>query len=539
MRPAWMVRSRQIAQKLAFWLTLIGYDRHDHSLSNRIYLIYASVFMSLWAFAVLSLASGATATMLAALSNSSVQQAAAQISLLIFVIWSMYQVWQVSCRSPLIFSDEDEYLMCQTPIKRNIVALNWFLGDWIEQALPFWAIGVTFGFALIESQLEGKVVASDLFRYATSGLRVFSVFFSLHLGLLALVWALGALRLQGNREWRWLPRLVLIGILLAISGLIWGIENPRLAGMVTPIVQIIFWPLQYPLQAAFSIHPWINGMVVALGMSIVGLVALAIASEELNLSRAAQESTQREKLQTAQRYGMVDLVREIKLRNHLGIDRDPTRFSARSGPWVLLWKDILQSRYDIGMGGIWSWLILLAISLGIFLAPDFSSRILILFFWVIAVGQRTISRLRADLRNWWVLRSLPFHTESLLLAELAIPWGLTVSIGWLAIIFGGNGLGASRLSLTLLMPPVCMILSLISAYDVLRQSNAAMLLNGNVPGISWLAILGGILCLAISVGIISLLSHFRWIGVFLALATSLMLAYGACHMAATRYRLIS
>jgi hypothetical protein len=35
-----MVRSRQIARKLAWWLALIGYDPHDHSLSHRIYLVY-------------------------------------------------------------------------------------------------------------------------------------------------------------------------------------------------------------------------------------------------------------------------------------------------------------------------------------------------------------------------------------------------------------------------------------------------------------------------------------------------------------------
>ncbi len=534
-----MVRSRQIAQKLSFWLTLIGYDPHDRSLSHRIYLIYAFVFMSLWAFAMLSLAAGATATTLTMLRISSINQAATQISLLIFVVWSMYQLWQVSLRSPFIFSEEDAFLICQTPLKRNIVALNWFLGDWFSQAPPFWAIGVTFGCALVESQLGEKVVFSDLFRYVMSGFRAISVFLPLHLGLLALLWALGALRLQGNREWRRLPRLVLIGILLALGGLIWSIKAPELIKLSVPVWQTVFWPLNYSLQAAFSIHPWINGMLVALGLAAVGLVALAIASESLNLSRAAQESTQREKIETAQRYGMVDLVREIKQRERLGIGRDPTCLPARPSLWVLPWKDILQSRYEIGLGGIWSWLILLALSLGVWLAPDFASRILMFFYWLIAVGQRTTSRLRADLTNWWMLRSLPFRAESLLLMELAVPWGLTVAIGLLAIIFGGDGLGAFRLSMALLIPPVCMILSLISAYDVLQQANTGMLLNGNVPGIGWLAISGGMLCLAIPVGITWLLSPFRWIGMLLALATSLILAYGAWRVAAKKYRSIS
>ena len=535
MKPVWMVRSRQIAEKLSFWLTLIGYDPHDHSLSHRIYLIYAAVFMSLWAFAVLSLAASATVGMLTVLGIGSVNQAAAQISLLIFVIWSAYQLWQVSRRSPFVFSEEDAYLICQTPVKRNIVAISWFVGDWFTQALPFWALGIIFGFALIESQLAGKFVFADFFLYVTSGLRAWSVFFFLQLGLLALLWALGALRLQGNREWRWLPRLALMGILLIVGSLVWSIKVPELI----KLWQAVLWPLNYPLQAAFSIHPWINGMLAALGIAIVGLVALAIASENLNLSRAAQESTQREKLQTAQRYGMVDLAREIKQRDRLGIGRDPTRLPARSGPWVLPWKDILQSRHQIGLGGIWSWLSLLGISVGVLLAPDASSRLLIFFFWLINVGQRTTSRLRADLTIWWILRSLPFRAERLLLGELAIPWALTVGIGWLAILVGGDVLGAAALSAALLLPPVCMILSLISAYDVLRQSNTGMLLNGNVPDISWLAILGGMLCLAIPVGITWLLTPFNWIGALPAFATSLLLAYGIWRMAAKKYCSIS
>ena len=538
MKPVWMVRSRQIAQKLSFWLMLIGYDPHDHSLSHRIYLIYASIFMSLWGFAVLALAAGATATMLTGSGIGSANQAAAQISLFLLVIWCLYQLWQVSRRSPFVFSEEDAYLICQTPVRRSFVAISWFIGDWFTQALPFWAISVTFGFAMVEVQLGGKVTFADFFLYVASGLRALSMVLPIHLGLLALLWALGALRLHGDREWRWLPRLILIGIVLLTGGLLWGTENPELTGFVAPVWGAISWPLNYPLQAAFSIYPWGNGLFVAIGVAITGLLALALAGENLNLSRAAQESTQREKIQTARRYGMGGLVQEIKQQDRLGIGRDPTRLPVRPGLWVLPWKDVLQSRYELGLSGIWSWLVLLGISLGFLLAPDVGSRVLLFAFWIFALGQRTTSRLRADLTNWWLLRSLPFPAESLLLAELVIPWGLTVLIEWLAIIFGGTGLGISRLMAALFIPPVCMILSLFSAYDVLRQTKAEMLLNGNVPGISALAIVGGAFCLAIPAGIVWWLSQFSWIGMLLAFITSVLLAYGVWHMAANKYRSI-
>lgn len=348
-----------------------------------------------------------------------------------------------------------------------------------------------------------------------------------------------ALRLQGNRERRWIPRLVLIGILITVIGLSGSIIYPEFFKLFAPVWHEVLSPVAYPLQAAFSIYPWINGILIALGIAVIGLVALTIASRSLNLSRSAQESTQREKLETAQRYGMVDLAHEIKQRERLGIGREPTRLPARPGSWVLLWKDILQSRYEIGFGQLWSWLVLLGTSVGFLLAPDFNSRILILFFWLIIVGQRTTSRLRADLRNWWMLRSLPFHAESLLLGELALDWSATVAIAWIAMIISGGILGASRLLLFLLVPPVCLILGLVSAYDVLRQCSTGMLLNGNVPGISWRTLVGGMLCLAIPAGMIWLLHPLQWIGLFLAFAASLMLAYAAWRMAARKHRSIS
>ena len=173
------------------------------------------------------------------------------------------------------------------------------------------------------------------------------------------------------------------------------------------------------------------------------------------------------------------------------------------------------------------------------LAPDFGSRLFLLAFWIFALGQRTTFRFRTDLANWWILLSLPFSSERLILTELAIPWSLAVGIGWLGILFGGAGLGTLRLTAALLLPTVCLILSLVAAYDILRQSKAEMFLNGNVPGISVLTIVGGAVCLVIPAGMTLWLIQLPWIGVFLAFVMSLLLAYGLWQLAAKKYRFIA
>ena len=55
MNAVWMVRSRQLASQIRFWVAIVGYDPRDRSIGQNIYLVYLAVFFSLWGFAILSL----------------------------------------------------------------------------------------------------------------------------------------------------------------------------------------------------------------------------------------------------------------------------------------------------------------------------------------------------------------------------------------------------------------------------------------------------------------------------------------------------
>jgi len=77
--------------QLAWWLALIGYNPLDHTLSQRIYLVYAGIFWSVWLWSYQLLAGPAT-VVLKALNVSPIDQAAAVLSILAMVGWGMYQL---------------------------------------------------------------------------------------------------------------------------------------------------------------------------------------------------------------------------------------------------------------------------------------------------------------------------------------------------------------------------------------------------------------------------------------------------------------
>jgi hypothetical protein len=133
-----MVRSRQIVRKLAWWLALIGYDRNDRSVSHRIYLVYAGIFWSIWFFAMFSLFAGPALRVLLWLGVSPPSQAAAVFGTLVLLGWGLYQLYQATRCSPIVFSENDAYLLCQAPVPGSATALAWLLGDWSSRP-PFWA----------------------------------------------------------------------------------------------------------------------------------------------------------------------------------------------------------------------------------------------------------------------------------------------------------------------------------------------------------------------------------------------------------------
>lgn len=565
MQAVWMVRSRQILNRFRFFLAIFGYDRNDRSLTHKIYLVYAAVFYTLWSFAVLSLLAGATAQFLEDIGKLGgqpsgtpipVPQMAVGISTLGLLVWFILAAYRASRRSPIIFSEEDAYLVCQTPADRRAVALAWLAGQWPPGAAPIWAIAVTLGFALIEASSQGNLNGADIPRYVLAGFRSLLIVLFLQLGMLAIIWALGVLRLQKDRVRSQLFLIPLAGAaLLAVAWFYSGWSG--FIPSSTPGWAAIFKPVQIPFQAGYGLGSWGIGMLIALGWTAIGLLALSGAAAELNLSRAAQES------HSLSAQGLV--VPSLPARKAeplgkgdvMGAERPPSpwfsrlNWKARARSQALVLKDLVRSSRLGWLTRLGRWIGLYLVGLGVLVIPvlpgsDWAAGALALVYWALLVAQQSTNSLKNDLAKWWLFRQLPFSAQEALIGELTVPWARAVLIAWASLgtaaalqltglpaIFRANW--AVFLSLALLAAVLIRCIGLIGVLDMLRQAKSALLLAGESPQVGTFSLfLGGGIALVITL----LVSQLAWGGMLVALVLSAAAAWLILRIAARRLQRI-
>ncbi len=538
MSAVWLVRSRQLIRKFRFWLTIVGYNPRDRSLSHKIYLLYAAVFFTAWGFAVLLLLADGTAGLLEQTALNPVLAAVA-LTLVIVLVWNLLYAYSASRSSPLVFSEDDAYILCQTPVSRRAVTFAWLVGDWPEQNVLTWGVAVTLGFALVEIARKGTLGVQDLPYYIFHGLLALSIMLPIQLSLLELSWALGIWRLRKDQD---LPYLSLVplglaGLLVVMLSI--STSGALLSRLVSPPFSLLAAPLLYPLQAAYGSAPWNLGFAIALAWAILGAACLWLISPDLNLSRAAQESSIR-----AYRFAILPLFGGRPSGRLLGgqpggSGRAPTRLPGSPGWASLLWKDSLQTSRRELLPRLGLWLMSFGLAWSVVLSRNWGVQLWALFFWALLIYTQSTYRLQNDLSHWSLLRQLPYPAERLVLAELAGSWAAYTLCAWIAALAGAL-LQPSITSLWafILAPVLVAGLALASAYDVMRRSKSMELLAGNVPQPDVLGLALGAFLLLVTVwllsgAVIGLPPASSW---SFSLAIDLILVYGFWKLAASRYR---
>jgi hypothetical protein len=507
--PIWTLYARRFGQRLGYWLSALGLNWRDQSTSNRLYMVYFFAFWAVWAVAVFALLGGWIAAILGLFPAGTPPQIALGLAEISLVGWTLYSLWRASRRSPFVFSEEDAHLVCQTPVSRAGVALALFLLNWYEAAFPFAFGTIAICFGVVQARHTGAFAPEQLLDYLTYSLRGLSLIIPLHLGLQALAWAVGALRLRGRTDYPWLRwSAPAVGAVLVLTPL-------ALPSQALPALRLLqqpwLWPLNAELGAGFvpsgAWGPWGLAALLALVFAAASVAALVAAAQRLSFSRAAQETTMQAMLQGARRFGRPDLAQALALRQRLGAGRPPSEWLARPGSWVMLSKAAIQTARGLTLGQIVTWLYIAGLGAGVLTAPNIFVKLLVGALWVLAVSNATTARLRSDLANWALLRLLPLPAQRLFLAELALPWAVTVLLGEAAMSLVPSLALSYRLVVGAGLPFLVGSVALAAGADVLRQARVRTLMvpaltTENVPQPGLWGLLQGLASVALVLGVL-------------------------------------
>ncbi|MBE0409045.1 MAG: hypothetical protein IBX69_04860 [Anaerolineales bacterium] len=523
LQTTWLVMSRKLRTQLEFWLLLVDYDREARPLSNILYQVYLFVFMSLWGLAMLTLLADFGGQALAAIPLIPAETSALAVAAVAFTLFFLLELYAATQRSPLVFSEADAHLLCQTPLDRRIVAVIWFLRAWMFRALIIWPASIMMGYALLEAQFGGELDIVHLPLYLLAGLRMLVVAIPLHLGLHSLAWSLGTWRLHGNQD---LPALRWSAHLFGVFMFASCVCTTLIPGASS---QTWLWPLVLPLQAGLGTTPLPPGIAVSLSWAVLGIFSLWMLASRISLARAAQETSLQEALQAAKWTMAFGLEQEIKQRQRLGSGRKPSRLPLRPGLAALLWRNAVQSLRSFRLNQIFSWVWIYGLTLGVLLVQDWWVRTLLIVLWLYLLGNRAVIYVKADLKNWWLLRQLPFAFHQITLTNAFLPLigiGLAASLALLMAFL--MGIRIHPLLPWLLLPGIVGI-ALAAGLDLVIRAKAERLTAGSPPLTTFLTTLMAALALGIPGGLgwlaLTYLHFPIWLGILIALAVSLGLDY--------------
>ncbi len=505
MDPIRTLFSRRAFSRLAYWLSALGYDVRDRSTTNRVYLVYFCLFWLVWVIAVLALIGDRVSTGFNFLPEGLLpEHLVVQVGQYLLAAWLLFELRRVLRRSPFIFNEEDAYLLCQTPVSRRKVAVALFLLNFTSICFVAAAGTLIACFSLTEWHLQDAGLIQRLLDAIISSLRALLNILPLFMGIQAFLWGLSALRLTSAHTPRWTRWVFPVVTLIFLASFL----HPALH-------HLLMTPLRMPFDAAFKAGEaaWWSGLVPAILFLAAGWVNLLAQSGKIILSRAAQETRDEEAIRLARSYGQNDIAETLINRRKLVASQPAVLLSMRTGIAILPLKALLQARRTFKLTQVFDWLTVFGLTLAIFLPANTIFQLVMACLWTLRIAPMITRRLRGDLSRWWLLRSLPFRANELLLAELAPAWGLCVLASWLALAFAGGAL-ITKLEIALLLPLLSAAAALSTGADILRRSKARVLMSaGTAEENVAQQGMGGVLR-----GLISVLLP---LGVFLLASTSL------------------
>jgi hypothetical protein len=535
MRAIHWIRSRQESEELAYWTSFVNFDPKDRSFNSKIYLVYLLVFFSLWWFIVMIWFADAGAMLMTAIYPASPVSLAVALVLVVLLVWFVISMIQSLKRSPVEFSGEDAYLVCQMPLNPQKLVLRWMAMPWFKSLVLFLLLAIVLGFSLARTGLaESGMTGQDLGGYFRLGFRAVLVIVPLHLALYALNWALGVWYMGRQRKiGALLPILALCLVILAV--IVFGVANAFNAEL-PGVFQSLGFLMSNGLRIGLCEGSLGGVLAYSWGATLVSLAALYLAARSFSPSHAARETRARVLLRNLRRYGLGERAQEKKVQQRLGLDRRAAWLPAWPGEIALVWKDILQSWRTITLGKFFILFGFFVTAVGLAFLPALSGRMFLILTWTLQASSFLTGRLRQDLAHWAILRQLPVRHQRWIVADIALSGGLLLLASLAGLAVGGAAVGQFPLAEALMLPGMVAAVAGVSAFVVFRNAKVDLLLSGQVPSVNEFGVLGGAVAAAVPIVIKGTMAG--PVGSLVAVLASLLVGFYTINMAINGYRTI-
>lgn len=508
------LRSKQEENELGYWLSFVAYDLQDRSLINKAYFLYLVIFFFFWFLTVFFFFAKVGGMALSLLNPDQAANTAVIIMWIVLTCWNLFGLFKSSRISPLVFSETDQVLVCQTPVNRRALVMRWLWMPWFKNTLLFWVLTLVLGFSTAELYFTGAATSDAIFKYFGFGIRTLIQIIPIHLAFFAFQWVVGVIRLRKNskRDWIIFPALA-VG-LIPLGVLILGNISADFTG---------------PALLSLFISPdYINGIgaspfLLDIALALLMLFLLIVVSRQINLGRAAQETSELEMLTTAAKFGFTDLVEQKRLQNRLTSKRKIELTDKHKGSAALSWKNRIQVLRGWNWKQIWPLLTIFSIMLGLPMVPGFLSKLLVVFFMVFQIGPIMTQRLRSDLACWPILQQLPIRKPQILLRDIVSGLPLLLAVGLVGLAFSALLSKHLALNFLFILPGLLATLGFTAAIDIFRKSKSDLLMNGNVPSVGTQGVILGVIGAVIPVGLASTFPNL--IGLVLSTTASLAIAW--------------
>ncbi|MBA4384482.1 MAG: hypothetical protein C0410_07075 [Anaerolinea sp.] len=492
MKAIHWLRSRQEENELGYWLSFAAYDQKDRSFINKAYLLYLVIFLFIWLMMMLFFFAKYGGMVLSLLNPGQGTATTITIEWVVLACWNLFGLFQSARRSPIVFSETDKALLCQTPISRRMLVLRWLWMPWLKNALPFWLMALVLGFSTAELNFVGADPSNAIFSYVGFGIRALIHIIPIHFSMYIFQWIIGVLRLRKNDQRNWIiyPAVALGLITLALA----FFTNSKLKG---------FSPLNIAMTSDYINGDGSSPLLFGIGIALFLLGILFWLSHHINLNRAAQETSEIELMTTATRYGFTDLVEQHRLQNRLTSKRKISLGRRHKGDAVFLWKNQLQQLRGFSWKQLFPLLTIFSITMGLPLVPGFMSKLLALFFLVMQIGPLLTPRLRSDLACWPILQQLPIRKPKLLIYDLLPNLLLLFVICLLGLGVSAIITHAFAFNFLLVLPGLLATIGFTAAIDIFRKSKSDLLINGNVPTVGTQGVILGLIGTIIPVWVLT------------------------------------